>query len=151
MSIIQTSLALGGLSLMNLSSSGAVVRSIEWWMMDQGFWYCASLVQTFHALTAPLFKRDVHIYNNFPENLVAKLRASNSRYSVLKGIKRGAQFRDFSTGNMVPRGERTPSGGAPGDCHGFYADMKATTLTEIDVLFDHAEVCSDFPTLRNYT
>ncbi|KAH6876303.1 hypothetical protein BKA70DRAFT_1349446 [Coprinopsis sp. MPI-PUGE-AT-0042] len=75
----------------------------------------------------------------FPEATLAQLRTHTSRYSKLKGVQRGAQFEQYSTGNMVPRGERAPKGGAPGDCFGYYANMTPTSVDHIDVLFDHAE------------
>ncbi|KAH6903664.1 hypothetical protein BKA70DRAFT_1110677, partial [Coprinopsis sp. MPI-PUGE-AT-0042] len=84
-------------------------------------------------------QRDTWVYGAFSEDSLHKLRTHNARYSQLKGIQRGAQFQGYSTGKMVPRGERAPKGGAPGDCFGFYADMQATDVEHIDVLFDHAE------------
>jgi hypothetical protein len=81
------------------------------------------------------------VYEAFPDDAFGTLRSNNSRYSKLKGIQRGAQFQGYSTGRMVPRGERAPKGGAPGDTFGFYADMRPTNIDHIDVLFDHAEVC----------
>ncbi|KAH6876314.1 hypothetical protein BKA70DRAFT_1349453 [Coprinopsis sp. MPI-PUGE-AT-0042] len=83
--------------------------------------------------------RDVYVYGAFPEATLAQLRTHTSRYSKLKGVQRGAQFEQYSTGNMVPRGERAPKGGAPGDCFGYYANMTPTSVDHIDVLFDHAE------------
>lgn len=61
-------------------------------------------------------------------------------YSKLKSVVRGKQFAAFVKGKMVPMGERTPSGGAPGDCHRFYDGMDASTVDSLECLFDHAEV-----------
>ncbi|KAH6905526.1 hypothetical protein BKA70DRAFT_1107821 [Coprinopsis sp. MPI-PUGE-AT-0042] len=82
---------------------------------------------------------DVYVYGAFPEGTLMQLRAHASRYSKLKGVQRGAQFEGYSVGNMVPRGERAPKGGAPGDCFGYYANMTPTNVDHIDILFDHAE------------
>jgi hypothetical protein len=95
-------------------------------------------------LTDQLSQRDVYVYAVFPDPSLSLLRSHTAGYSQLKGIQRGQQFDTYSTGNMVPRGERAPKGGAPGDSFGFYADMTPASVDQVDlvnVLFDHAEVC----------
>ena len=64
------------------------------------------------------------------------------RYGSLKGLVRGSQFQTFTQGKMCPFGERTPSGGAPGDCHRHYDVMNATDVDSLQCLFDNAEVSS---------
>lgn len=62
------------------------------------------------------------------------------RFSALKGLVRGQQFATFSRGKMCPFGERTATGGAPGDSHRFYDKMSALNEDALHCLFDHAEV-----------
>ncbi|KAF6759482.1 hypothetical protein DFP72DRAFT_844208 [Ephemerocybe angulata] len=61
------------------------------------------------------------------------------RFSKLKGLVRGKQFATFSQGKMCAFGERTPRGGAPGDCHHLYDYMGAHSEEALECLFDNAE------------
>jgi hypothetical protein len=58
----------------------------------------------------------------------------------VKEVKRGAQFKHFSEGSMIPKGSREAMGGAEGDTYTLYAGMEAVSLEDIDSLFDDAEV-----------
>ncbi|TEB27681.1 hypothetical protein FA13DRAFT_1712396 [Coprinellus micaceus] len=79
------------------------------------------------------------IYNAFSESSLKTLRGHVNRFSALKGIMRGQQFAIFSQGRMCPFGERTATGGAPGDAHRFYDSMGAQTEGALQCLFDRAE------------
>lgn len=72
------------------------------------------------------------------------------RFSALKSLVRGQQFATFSQGKMCPFGERTATGGAPGDSHRFYDTMSALNEDALQCLFDHAEVSRRFsPKVRS--
>jgi hypothetical protein len=86
-------------------------------------------------------QRDFWVYNAFSDASLRTLEQHVQRFSTLKGIVRGKQFATFSKGKMVPLGERTASGGAPGDAHRFYDAMNAQTEGALECLFDNAEVC----------
>ncbi len=58
----------------------------------------------------------------------------------MKKVKRGAQFKHYSEGSMVPKGGREAMGGAEGDTYTLYAGMEAVSMQDINSLFDDAEV-----------
>lgn len=91
-------------------------------------------------LTISYLQRDVMIYNALDPATLKDMRKHVQRYGTKKGLVRGAQFNTFSQGKMCAFGERTPSGGAPGDCHRHYDVMNATTVDSLHCLFDNAEV-----------
>ncbi|KAF6740844.1 hypothetical protein DFP72DRAFT_838419, partial [Ephemerocybe angulata] len=83
---------------------------------------------------------DIWAYGAIPKDLLEEMQRHHADLPAgLKGLVRGSQFAHYSQGKMVPQGERTPSGGAPGDCHRFYSDMNATELDSLGSLFDQAE------------
>jgi hypothetical protein len=57
-----------------------------------------------------------------------------------RAIQRGNQFSYLSGGSMVGLGSREPAGGASGDAYRAYESMSASSLDDIDLLFNHAEV-----------
>ena len=72
------------------------------------------------------------------------------KFADMKGLVRGKQFTEYVQGKMVPRGERTPRGGAPGDCHRLYDTMNVDDPISLHGLFDNAEVSAQIPfLLRN--
>lgn len=87
-------------------------------------------------------QRDFWVYNAFDPTAYNTLRRNVQRFGKLKSLVRGQQFATFSQGRMCPFGERTASGGAPGDTHRFYDVMSGQTEDALHCLFDHAEVCS---------
>ena len=88
-----------------------------------------------------MYQRDVWVYNAFDTATYNTLRGNVQRFGKLKSLVRGRQFATFSQGRMCPFGERTASGGAPGDTHRFYDVMSGDTEAALHCLFDHAEVC----------
>lgn len=65
----------------------------------------------------------------------------SKKLSKIKPIKRGGQFQQFSQGQMRGIGSRLPAGGAPGDAYRAYEGTSADSLEDLDLLFNHAEVC----------
>ncbi|KAF6741312.1 hypothetical protein DFP72DRAFT_834356, partial [Ephemerocybe angulata] len=83
---------------------------------------------------------DVWVYNAFPKYLLNRMLEHHANLPKgLKGLTRGQQFLHYSQGKMVAQGERTPSGGAPGDVHRFPDNMNATDLDSLNSLYDQAE------------
>ncbi|KAJ3535716.1 hypothetical protein NMY22_g6363 [Coprinellus aureogranulatus] len=83
--------------------------------------------------------RDFWVYKAFDDDTFKSLSEHVRRFSHYKGIVRGSQFETFTQGKMCPFGERTPRGGAPGDCHRLYDSMSAATPELVHCLFDNAE------------
>ncbi|TEB32976.1 hypothetical protein FA13DRAFT_1790051 [Coprinellus micaceus] len=88
---------------------------------------------------------DFLAYNAIPEVYLQRMLLHFDQFARMKGLVRGEQFHTYMQGSMVPRGERTPSGGAPGDCHRYYDSLKATDLGSIHALFDNAEASLPMP------
>lgn len=73
--------------------------------------------------------------------MLEKMKGHSKKLSKLRSIKRGKQFRAFCGGTMVGVGSREPAGGAPADAYRPYEGMTGSELEDIDLFFDHAEVC----------
>jgi len=58
----------------------------------------------------------------------------------VKEVKRGAQFKYYSEGSMIPKGGWEAMGGVEGDTYTLYAGMEAVSMQDINSLFDDAEV-----------
>ncbi|KAF6756499.1 hypothetical protein DFP72DRAFT_810464, partial [Ephemerocybe angulata] len=82
---------------------------------------------------------DFWVYEAFPSFARERMLDHAKNFYGLKGLVRGKQFKDYTQGRMVPQGERTASGGAPGDSHCFYGSMAATEAPALHCLFDNAE------------
>jgi hypothetical protein len=68
------------------------------------------------------------------------LQRHHSSLQKVKEVKRGAQFKQFSEGSMIPKGGRAAMGGVEGDTYTLYAGMEAVSLQDLGSLFDDAEV-----------
>jgi hypothetical protein len=84
---------------------------------------------------------DILLYNAFREDHLEKMVDHSKKSSKIKPIKRGEQFHHLSVGHMRGIGSRIPAGGAPGDAYRAYDGTSADSLEELDLLFNHAEVC----------
>ncbi|KAJ3521515.1 hypothetical protein NMY22_g12282 [Coprinellus aureogranulatus] len=83
--------------------------------------------------------RDFWMYNAFDKETFNSLSQHVRRFGNHKGLVRGRQFDTFTQGKMCPFGERSPKGGAPGDCHRLYDSMSAATPDMVHCLFDNAD------------
>jgi hypothetical protein len=83
---------------------------------------------------------DYLAFNAIPSDLLDRMMSHFDHFTHMKGLVRGAQFKEYVQGKMVPRGERSPTGGAPGDCHRFYDSMNVDNPMSLNGLFDNAEV-----------
>lgn len=81
------------------------------------------------------------MYNAFQEDHLKKMIDHSKKLSEIKLIKCGKQFLHFSEGHMRGIGSRFPAGGAPADAYRVYDGTSADSLEDLDLLFNHAEVC----------
>jgi hypothetical protein len=84
---------------------------------------------------------DILLYNAFQEDHLEKMVDHSKKLSKLKLIKQGEQFCHFSEGHMRGIGSCFPAGRAPADSYRVYKGISADSLEDLDLLFNHAEVC----------
>ncbi|KAJ3505033.1 hypothetical protein NMY22_g17722 [Coprinellus aureogranulatus] len=105
---------------------------------DQGDLASGSCISS-RSRTLNLLQLDFLAFQAFPDKYLQRMLGHFDQFSQLKSVVRGQQFDRYVQGTMVPQGERTPSGGAPGDCHRYYDNMNAEDVSSLDRLFDTAE------------
>ncbi|KAJ3751605.1 hypothetical protein EV360DRAFT_89564 [Lentinula raphanica] len=81
---------------------------------------------------------DIIWWRPFDAEKLALLQDTIVESTGVQALKRGAQFRSFGGGKMIPIGARTPSGGREGDAYTTYAGLEAHSQQGLEILFNQA-------------
>lgn len=83
---------------------------------------------------------DVVVYGAFKAEHLERMVEHSKLIPRGNPIQRGQKFAFLSAGSMIGVGSRVPAGGAPADTYRGYDVMRAESLEDINLLFNHAEV-----------